>query len=257
MFADERQQQILEYVNRKKSISVQELSRLLYVSAATVRRDLSQMEQEGLLKRSHGGACSYGGRNAESALRVREQENLKQKKQIASLALDFIRSHSSIFMDSSTTSGAVIPMLRQFRYLTVITNGLKNALALSALPDITIYMTGGLVNTHSNSVVGSDAVGYAANMNTELALISCSGISLDSGVTEASPEQAKVKQMMLRHAKIKVLLCDHSKFGHAFLSKSCDLAQLDYILTDRKPPEEYIQAAAPSGCEILWENPEV
>lgn len=252
MFEEERHNKILNIINTKKSVKVHELSEALYVSNATVRRDLAKMEKAGVIKRSHGGAVLFDSSNAESAISVRELENIKEKKKIAELAISFISSNSVIFMDSSSTAGMVIPYLSQFKYLTVITNGLKNALLLSERTEAKIYMPGGVVSTRSNSLLGSDTLDYLSNLNAGLAIFSCSGLTSNNGITDASFEQSKLKRALIRNSKVRVLLCDSSKFGGIYMCRTCGFEELDYILTDKKPQAEFTEAAAKHGCEILW-----
>ncbi|WP_027630333.1 DeoR/GlpR family DNA-binding transcription regulator [Ruminiclostridium cellobioparum] len=252
MFEEERHNKILNMINSKKSVKVHELSEALYVSTATVRRDLAKMEKAGVIKRSHGGAVLVDSSSAESAISVRELENIKEKKKIAGLAISFISSNSVIFMDSSSTAGMVIPYLSQFKYLTVITNGLKNALLLSEKTDAKIYMPGGIVSTRSNSLLGSDTLDYLSNLNAGLAIFSCSGLTPNNGVTDASFEQSKLKRALIRNSKVRVLLCDSSKFGGIYMCRTCGFEELDYILTDKKPQTGFMEAASKHGCEILW-----
>ncbi len=247
----ERQNRILEIVNRKKAVTVEELSRLLYSSPATIRRDLCAMEKAGLLKRSHGGAVTLESTNVESALTVREKENIREKRLIADLAADFIRSSSSLFLDSSSTAGAVIPLLTRFHTLTVITTGLKNALFLSEKTDARIYLPCGVVATNSNSIIGADTLDYLSNIRTDVAFISCSGLDASEGVTEASVEQAQLKRRMLARAKVRVLLCDNSKFDSVYFGRTCGFDMLDAVITDRPPRPALAEAISRAGCELL------
>jgi len=252
MFEEERHNKILNIINTRKSAKVAELSKALYVSAATVRRDLAKMERSGLIKRSHGGAVLFESSNAESAISVRELENIKEKKLIAELAISFISSNSVIFMDSSSTAGMVIPYLSQFKYLTVITNGLKNALLLSEKTEARIHMPGGIVNSRSNSLLGSDTLDYLSALNAELAVFSCSGLTPNNGITDASFDQSRLKKALIRNSKVRILLCDSSKFGNIYMCRTCGFNELDYILTDKRPLQEYLEAAKNQGCEIIW-----
>jgi DeoR family fructose operon transcriptional repressor len=252
MFEEERHNAILNIIRSKKSVKVRELSNALYVSDATIRRDLSKMEKVGIIRRSHGGAVLYDSTNTESDISVRELENIKEKKQIAGLALSFIRSNSVIFMDSSSTAGIIIPHLSQFKYLTVITNGLKNALLLSEKTDAKIYMPGGIVSPRSNSVFGADTMEYLSKLNAGLAIFSCTGISLNDGITDAAFEQSLYKRALIKNSKVRILLCDSSKFDNTYMSRTCSFEDLDYILTDRKPQDEYLEAALKYGCKILY-----
>lgn len=247
----ERQNRILEMVNRKKAVTVGELSRQLYSSPATIRRDLCAMEKAGLLKRSHGGAVTLESSNVESALTIREKEHIREKRQIAELAVDFIRSSSSLFLDSSSTAGAVIPLLDRFHTLTVITTGLKNALLLSEKTDARIYLPCGVVATNSNSIIGADTLEYLAGIRTDVAFISCSGLDAAEGVTEASVEQAQLKRRMLARAKARVLLCDASKFDGVFFGRTCGFDMLDAVITDQMPSPTLAEAIRAAGCELL------
>lgn len=251
MLLEQRHRSILDYLNRKKSITVQELSAMLFVSEATIRRDLSEMEKQGLLKRSHGGAVLFESSSGETSLLVREQKNVREKQSIAHLALDFISSNSTIFMDSSSTAGMLIPLLKQYKFLTVITNGLKNALALSQLTDVKTYIIGGVVSPQSTSSAGSDSIDYINNINSQVAFISCGGISEKNGITDAAFEQARLKNAMLNNSAVKVLLCDSSKLGKVFMCRTCGFDKLDYIITDKMPDRETALAITMSGCEIL------
>lgn len=254
MLIEARQQKILELLHRKKSVTVRELSEGLFVSPATVRRDLAAMEKLGLIKRSHGGAVLFETGNSEISSLVREQENIQKKRRIARLALDFFRPDCSVFLDSSSSAGALIPMLKSIP-CTVITNGLNNALLLSRNTSARIYLAGGTVNSRSSAAVGAEAVRQVERFNTDLAILSCGGISVERGVMDASAEQAAIKRAMLRHAKVRVLLCDSSKFGTELLCRTCRFDQLDYLLTDCNPGAAYSQAAGGAGCEILWAAP--
>lgn len=252
MFTEERQAQILSIVNDKKSVSVHELSQTLFVSDATIRRDLTAMEKAGLIKRSHGGAVLFESTNDESSILIREQENIREKKIIAELAMEFVRSNYTIFMDSSSTVGTVIPLLKQYKYLSVVTNGLKNAILLSQRTNAKIYMTSGVINNQSNSIVGSDTIAYLSRLHADLVLFSCSGITLESGITDASFEQSNLKQAMIKNSKLKVLLCDSSKFDSTYLCRTCGFEDLDYIITNKRPEDSYLRAAEIAGCTIVY-----
>ena len=131
MLTLERQEEILDILNKNKSATVEELAAELFVSGATIRRDLRAMEKQGLIKRSHGGAMPFKSSAEESAFAIREQENIIAKKTIANLAVRLIKNGDSVFIDSSSTTGLIIPMLNNYQYLSVTTTGLRNALLLS------------------------------------------------------------------------------------------------------------------------------
>ncbi len=251
MLTLERQEEILDILNKTNSATVEELAAQLFVSGATIRRDLRQMESQGLIKRSHGGAIPFRSTTEESAFALREQENIVAKKTIATLAVKLVKNGDSIFLDSSSTTGLTIPLLNSFQYLSVTTIGLRNALLLSQTNNIKIYIAGGQVQNHSNSIIGSDTIDYISRIHADISLISCSGLDLDSGITEASIEQAKIKQQMRKNSNKLAILCDSTKFNKVFLCKDFNFDEIDYLITEKTPPIEYVEKLASTKCKII------
>ncbi len=251
MLTLERQEEILDILNKTNSATVEELAAKLFVSGATIRRDLRQMESQGLIKRSHGGAIPFRSTTEESAFALREQENIVAKKTIANLAVKLVKNGDSIFLDSSSTTGLTIPLLNSFQYLSVTTIGLRNALLLSQTNNIKIYIAGGQVQNHSNSIIGSDTIDYISRIHADISLISCSGLDLANGITEASIEQAKIKQQMRKNSNKLAILCDSTKFNKVFLCKDFNFDEIDYLITEKTPPIEYVEKLASTKCKII------
>lgn len=251
MLSLERQEEILEILNTNKSATVEELASELFVSGATIRRDLRAMEKQGLIKRSHGGAMPFKSSAEESAFALREQENIVAKKSIASLATKLIKNGDSVFLDSSSTTGMVIPLLNNFQYLSVTTTGIRNALLLSQTNNVKIYIAGGQIQNHSNSIIGTDTIDYISRIHADISLVSCSGLDLHNGFTDSSIEQAKLKQQMRRNSNIVAVLCDSTKFNKTFLCTDFHFDEIDYLITDKTPPIEYVEKIAETKCKIL------
>ena len=251
MLTLERQQEILDILNSKKSATVEELASELFVSGATIRRDLRAMEKQGLIKRSHGGAMPFKSSAEESAFAIREQENTSAKRTIANLALKLMNNGDSVFIDSSTTAGSVIPLMNNFKFLTVTTTGIRNALLLSQTNDVKIYIAGGQIQNHSNSIVGSDTIDYISRMHADISLISCSGVDLNNGFTDSSIEQAKLKQQMRKNSSKVAMLCDSTKFNKTFLCTDFRFDEIDYLITDKTPPIEFVEKLANTKCKII------
>ncbi len=251
MLTIERQEEILEILNKNKSATVEELANELFVSGATIRRDLRAMEKQGLIKRSHGGAMPFKSSAEESAFAIREQENTTAKRTIANLACKFIKNGDSIFIDSSSTTGNVIPLLNAFQYLSVTTTGLRNALLLSQTNSVKIYIAGGLIGNHSNSITGTDTMDYISRIHADVALISCTGLSLNAGFTDANIEQSKLKQQMRRNSDKVIMLCDSTKFGKTFMCKDFWFDDIDYLITEKKPSQEFIEVINVNKCKLI------
>jgi DeoR family fructose operon transcriptional repressor len=251
MLTLERQEEILDILNKNKSATVEELAAELYVSGATIRRDLRAMEKQGLIKRSHGGAMPFKSSAEESAFAIREQENIIAKKTIANLAVRLLKNGDSVFLDSSSTTGLIIPMLNNFQYLSVTTTGLRNALLLSQTSNVKIYIAGGQVQNHSNSIIGSDTMDYISRIHADISIMSCTGIDLNNGFTDASIEQAKIKQQMRKNSTVVAMLCDSTKFNKTFMCTDFKFDEIDYLITDKLPPKEYVDKISKTKCKIL------
>lgn len=251
MLSIERQDEIMEILNKRKSAKVEELANELFVSGATIRRDLRDMERQGLIKRSHGGAMILSSNAEESAFAIREQENIEGKKTIAHLATKFISNGDTIFVDSSTTTGFVMPLLNNFKYLSVATTGLRNALLLSQTNSVKIYIAGGLIENHSNSITGSDTMEYISRIHADVALLSCMGVDLKSGFTDASIEQTKLKQQMRKNSEKVIMLCDNTKFNKTFMCTDFSFDDIEYLITDKTPPIEYVERIARTKCKLI------
>lgn len=252
MLSLERQEEILKIVNKNKSVMVEELASELFVSGATIRRDLRQMEKAGLLKRSHGGAIAFRSSGEEPALAIREQENVSAKKSIALLAIKLIKNGNSLFLDSSSSTGYIIPLLNNLKFLSVTTIGLKNALLLSQTNNIKIYIAGGQIQNHSNSITGSDTIDYISRFHTDIAIVSCSGVDINAGFTDADIEQTKLKRQMKLNSKKLIMLCDSTKFNKTFMCSDFSFNEIDYLITDKIPPKEYLEVIEKTDCKLIY-----
>ncbi len=247
----ERHDQILAVLFSQKIVTVSKLAKMLYVSEATIRRDLIHMDNLGLIRRTHGGAMEVKNTAQESSFAMREAENLTTKKLICTLALRYISDNSIIFMDSSSTIMPIIPMLQKFQHLTVITHGIKTALMLSNLENIEVYLAGGRVENFSNSVLGSSVIEFYDQINADIALMSGSGINDNGDITDNSIENAKIKKKIISRAKTIFMLVDHTKFDKTLMNTCMQLDDVDYLITNKKPSDEYVTIIESAGCELI------
>ncbi|MBN2300435.1 MAG: DeoR/GlpR transcriptional regulator [Acholeplasmataceae bacterium] len=241
MILNDRQRKIFEILKKEKTINTRELMNRLFVSESTLRRDLSFLAKQGIIYRTHGSAIFAESSSMESSIHVRVQSQVKEKGLIALKCLEYINKNESYFIDSSSTVGYVLPFLDNYQNITVITNGLNNASILTQKTNVKVYLTGGIVYRNTNSILGIDTINYVKRFNCNVFIFSCGGISVESGISEANLEQALVKQEMLNHSKIHILLADHKKFGVTNLCQSCDFKDIDFVITDKMPSAEFIQ----------------
>ncbi|MCQ2387052.1 MAG: DeoR/GlpR family DNA-binding transcription regulator [Clostridia bacterium] len=251
MLSLERQEEILAILNKNKSATVEELAQELFVSGATIRRDLAVMEKQGLIKRSHGGAIPFRSTSEESAFALREQENITAKRTIANLAYKLVKNGDSVFIDSSSTTGYVIPLLNSLKFLSVTTTGIRNALLLSQTNTIKIYLAGGVIKNHSNSILGTDTVDYISRFHADISLLSCSGVDINAGFSDADVEQSKLKQQMKKNSSKVAMLCDSTKFGKIFMCTDFNFEDIDYLITDKMPPKEFLEKLSTTKCKLI------
>ena len=232
----ERLEHILEYLRENQTATVNNLSRRLFVSEATVRRDLTELERRGLVKRIHGGAVLLDSTTGELPLYVRQQQNGDAKQLIAAQALQYIQDGQVIFLDASSTVMYLIPFFENFENLTIITNGVKTAHELQRLHHKT-YCTGGLMLHHSAAYVGDFAMDFIRQFNADVVFFSSRGVSDSGMITDASQEETAVRRAMFAQSRKKVFLCDSSKFGKSYCYNLCPVSQVDIFLSDKPVPE--------------------
>ncbi len=235
----ERQNRILEILSERKSATVEELCATLYSSGATIRRDLTVMENAGLLRRTHGGAVYMDSSSRDYPLMMRENENMMAKTLMAKEALRYIRDGQTLFMDSSSTVAHLAARLTGFKRLRVITNGLKTASILSEIGGIEVYGTGGRLRGNAKSFVGPQTVEMVRRFHADAAFFSCRGVDPITGVTDSAEEEAEVKRLYIQHAKETFLMCDGSKLGMQYFCKIVGVSEVSKIITNVQLPAEY------------------
>jgi DeoR family fructose operon transcriptional repressor len=242
---------IFDIVKKEKAINNRKLLKMLFISESTLRRDLSIMEKQGIINRTHGHTMLNESSSEESSILVRVNKQVKEKNLIADKCSTLLSKDESYFIDSSSTVGYVLKYLNQYPNVNIITNGLNNAALLTRDTSAKVYLPGGIIYSNTNSVLGIDTIEYIKRFNCNAFIFSCGGISLNSGITEASLEQALVKREMLNHSKIHILLVDHTKFDKVFLCQTCSFDDIDYIITNKLPSEDYVTAFKEAGAKLL------
>ena len=231
LFNIERQQEILNLLKKYRSISVQKLSKLLYVSAPTIRRDLSALERQGKVHRTHGGVILRRAAESEIPLIYRQEQNSRSKELIAEKAAQHISDGNVIFLDASSTAAHIIPHLTKFKDIIAITNGPKTALKLGEC-GIKTYCTGGLLLAHSIAYVGSEAEQFIGRINADLFFFSSRGYTENENVTDSSAEEAAIKRAMLRQSDRAFYLCDSSKKDQKYMYNVCSFKELNGVITE-------------------------
>lgn len=241
MLVAERQRKLVELVNERLSIRVSELSKIFSVTEETIRRDLEKLEKENLLRRSHGGAVSIQKEESEVSYLEREITNADDKKRIAIEAINYIEPGDQIVLDASTTAWYMAKELPDMP-LTVLTNSIKVALELSKKEQVKVISTGGLLLPQSLSYVGPLAERSLSAYHVNKAFLSCKGVHIEKGLTDANEWQALLKKQMMEIADQTILLADASKFGVRTFVHITDINEVDLIISNSKLDPSYTEA---------------
>lgn len=232
MANEERTQEILNYLRSHKHASVDELASELYVSTATIRRDLTRMQSAGLLERSHGGATLKETAN-EALFALRSIRNANEKLHTASLALRHLPSFNTIFIDDSSTCLFLAEKI-DFTNKTVVTNSLQLAMYLLKCHNAHVLLPGGDVTLSGKyAVTGSYAVRTIESMRFDLMIGSCAALD-QKNTYERSMEAATLKRTAFEQSDVRMLLADSTKIGTSFGFSVARLHEYDKIFTNAK-----------------------
>ena len=257
MLQAERQNEILEYLRKNGRATTAELSDMLGVSATTIRTDLNQMDKDGLLTKTHGGALFKASGKDERELTSRAYhvheralENNTEKEAIANLAKEYVKDHMCIFLDASSTAYTLGLKLTGYTQLTIITNGINLALELKDVPGITVILTGGIVTSASSSIEGLLGQDLLKKIHTDIAFVSARGFSLDNGLTDFSIYEADLKRECVKCSAKTIALVDHTKFGSASISSYASLDDINMVITDAGITDETLAVYRESGVDV-------
>lgn len=241
MFQKERYEQIYNILQERNSATVQYLQKRLFVSEATIRRDLEAMEQTGVIQRVWGGAM-LPTLDKDIPSFVRDKTNVDKKEKIAEIAAALVPDSASIFVDSSTTCHHLVPYFAAKQQLVVITSSLNMQSLLNENTVAKVYLLGGHV-FENNILTGHIAVESVRQFHADLMFFSCSGISAAGGITSIESRVVEVVREMMHRAEKRVLLCDSSKVGRDYLWSLATLNDVDYVIMDAVPDDAELVAA--------------
>ncbi|RIJ78722.1 DeoR/GlpR transcriptional regulator [Nakamurella silvestris] len=250
MSTNERHQVIAEKVDTTGSATVADLARELGASEATIRRDLVEMDRAGLLRRTHGGAVRLSLRGREPAFIRRATENGNAKTNIAVAAAALLTPGETVALDSGTTCVEVARQLVPL-HLRVVPMSLPAMEILARSTTVTMTSPGGDLRPAELSYVGPMAESNLARLRFDTALISCCGISLTNGVTAYDLSDASIKNVAIRHAQRKIVLCDDSKWEITTFALIDELRIFDVLVTDHQPTPEEQQFFSDNEIDVI------
>lgn len=250
MLTPERQRMLLQHLRVRGAGNVLELAEALGVSASTVRRDLREMNDRGLLTRVHGGASVLDG-DLEPALSSRSAEHGDQKRRIGKAAAERVPDSATVLITGGTTTEAMLPFLASCEGLTVLTNGLNIAYQLSRFPEISVVVLGGVLRHEEMSLLGPIAEQVLGEFHVDVAFASAFGVDPEVGMSGANVTEAGTDRRMLASADQLVVLADSSKFTRRGPVRLAPVHQIGCLITDDEAPQAALDALRRHGVEVV------
>lgn len=251
----DRVQRIKQILVQEKKVVTAELSESFGVSIETIRRDLDLLESEGMIRKTYGGAELLEESLSSAVMdewNNRCQVSVGEKKAIAEKVLTLIPDHCSLVLDSGTTTYRLACLLDQREDLSVLTNSLHCAMAVSVRSDHPVHLMGGMVKKGELITTGILACDFLDSFSKiDIAVIGVDGLTLEDGIMDYSLEMCLLKQRFLKKATKVIAITDHTKFHVRANYRSCPLERLDYLVTDSKADPEMLKEIASLGVKVL------
>ncbi|WP_423457690.1 DeoR/GlpR family DNA-binding transcription regulator [Ottowia sp. VDI28] len=251
MISNPRLDHLVDEVRRQGSMSVEALADRLGVTLQTVRRDVKQLAQMGVLARYHGGVRLPVSTTENIEYLQRRQLNEEAKRVIAREIAKAIPEGCSLILNIGTTTEAIARELVRHRGLRVITNNLNVAAILADSPDCEVIVAGGVVRSRDHGIVGETAVDFIRQFRVDIGVIGISGIEQDGTLRDFDLREVKVAQSIIAQSREVWLAADSSKFDRRAMIELARLDQIDILFTDAQPPSPYAALLAEAGVKCV------
>lgn len=232
MLSAERMAKIVDITNQREIITVDELVGIIGASKATVRRDITRLVENGLIRKTHGGVMSVAmGTATEPSLRMKSNLHIDEKKRIALRALNYVENNDFMILDSGTTLLEFAKLLDEKKAVTVVTYDLLVAMEVAKKPNIDLMMLGGTLRKTYYSFFGYFAEAMLSQIKAGKCFVSVDSVDVQQGLMSYTTDDIAIKKLIIESCNQVILLCDHSKFELRSFIKICDLSRIDTIIT--------------------------
>lgn len=252
MLPTQRRQEILAEVRKTTAVSAEDLALRFGVSVETIRRDLRNLRDRGLLERVYGGALSV--QSTEGTFSARSAKHQERKKAIARLAATLVAPDDTIAIDVGTTALEVARALPGDFRGRVLTNSVPVAMELSGNEGLELLLCGGQVRNGDAACFGRRADDFFEEFYADKAFLGSGGVDADAGLTDYHPHEAATRRVIIAHAGASYVLADSSKLGTIAVCRVCPLTQITAVLTDSddsQASKEAMEALTAAGCTVL------
>lgn len=246
----DRQNEIVKVATTEGRVGVDELAARFDVTPQTIRRDLNELCDRGLLARHHGGA-----RPANSVSNLgyehRRESLADEKRRIGLAAGAMIPNNSSLILNIGTTTEQVARAIYDHRDLVVITNNINVVNILSGSPSKELILAGGIVRQSDGGVVGEAAMEFIRKFRVDVAVIGASALEEDGTVLDFDYREVSVAHAILQSARRRMLVVDHSKFERRATVRICDMSEIDVVVLDAEPSDRFRAVCEANDTEIV------
>lgn len=246
----ERHEIILEMVRENGFAAIDELARACDISGQTVRRDLSELEAQGLIQKYHGGA-SWAGQAPKPSYALRSATHVEEKEIVAGLVARLVHDDASLYLAGGSTLALVAKELAARNRLFIVTNNLQAGLALYENDSLRVMVAGGMVRSESGSLTGEDTLKVIRRFVLDFAIISASGITESGTILERDQEVVGPITEMTATSRKVILAVDGSKFSDFGTIKSGWLGDVDILVSDVTPPETILQICRENEVVVI------
>ena len=250
MLAIERREHILSYLRQHEYANVETLAENLTVSSMTIRRDLNKLEEQGLVRRTHGGATIGQFINTQPHTEERRNHSPEEKVAIAQYAASMVQDGHSILLDAGTTCMDIARLITE-KNIRVVTTDLAQAQFLCRYKNVEVYVPGGRVDDRTQSCLGGKVGAFLDDVHVDMAFLGCTSWDLCRGVTTPTEKRSTMKAKMIERADTSILVADSEKYGLYSFHKICDLQSLDLIVTDNRLSRVVQDDLRAAGVEIF------
>ncbi len=249
-----RHEQIVELVNSKGFVSIDDLAAHFDVTPQTMRRDINTLAQENRVRRFHGGASAAPStQNTEYAKRKHLQS--PEKEQIAKAVAEHIPDHASLFINIGTTNEAIAKALLHHTGLKIITNNLHVAAIVSGKDDFDVIVAGGKVRSRDGGIIGEATMDFVNQFRVDFGIIGISGIDEDGSLLDFDYQEVRVSQAIIANSREVVLAADHTKLGRPAMIRLGDLSNIDTFVTDCIPDPAFEETVRSKNVRLILASP--
>lgn len=247
----ERRKFILDNIFQNGFVRVADLAEALSVTQATIRKDLTYLEGQGLLYRAYGSALPTTAQVMDISLNTKKLINFKKKQRIATRAVGLLQENDSVIMGAGSTLEVMAELLKPKGRLNIVTPAVNISMAMGDMSGVSVMQLGGILYGNSLCVIGSEAKSQLENLHCSKLFFGVDGIDLEVGVTCATVEEAELLARMMRVVNTNIILADSSKVGYRGFSRICGCEDVDILITDSGISDEARKALEKTGMKVI------